>query len=564
MAKTYIVRSGDTLSGIAGLYGLTLTELLGVNPAIPDPDTIQVGQEIALPDEAEAPLSPHLSAVLGSGFPWFEIAKREEATGVHELSGQAHNPRILEYLQSTTLDADAASRDETHWCSAFVNWCMEQAGISGTNSALALSWLNWQDGVKLSQPRPGCVAVFVREGGGHVGFYYGPKDHNTIFLLGGNQSDAVNVKSYPLAGLRGYRWPKVGQAAPPPATAAAPGRPAPSGPAAMMAQYQRLFDTCRIHADKLAEIDAIIDIFMANIKKYQEVGVPLGVPWYFIACIQSLEGPLDFTRHLHNGDPLTARTVRVPKGRPPEGEPPFSWKGSAIDALTYMGYVGISNWTLPLMLHNLEKFNGMGYRNRGINSPYLWSYSDQYTKGKYVADHKFDPEAVSKQVGVAVLIKRMAERHLIKLPGEGAAPEVIAAETLTPTPPVVPEPGGKPRITFSASEKSEGARELQRFLNIYVDAEVQDDGIPGDATSDAFYRVTGYWLPGDPREEEPVITHSTEECSDAAEDLQKWLNTFEGIDIEVDGYPGDETSLAFKQVTGHYLYGDPREDEEEA
>jgi hypothetical protein len=43
-----------------------------------------------------------------------------------------------------------------------------------------------------------------------------------------------------------------------------------------------------------------------------------------------------------------------------------------------------------------------------------------------------------------------------------------------------------------------------------------------------------------------------------AEDLQKWLNTFDGIFVKVDGVPGDRTSNAFKKVTGVYLPGDPR------
>jgi len=38
-----------------------------------------------------------------------------------------------------------------------------------------------------------------------------------------------------------------------------------------------------------------------------------------------------FKLHLHNGDPLTARTVNVPKGRPKTGQPPFAWGISAKD-----------------------------------------------------------------------------------------------------------------------------------------------------------------------------------------------------------------------------------------
>ena len=42
------------------------------------------------------------------------------------------------------------------------------------------------------------------------------------------------------------------------------------------------------------------------------------------------------------------------------------------------------------------------------------------------------------------------------------------------------------------------------------------------------------------------------------EDLQRWLNTFPGVFVKVDGIPGNDTSLAYKRVTGAYLPGDSR------
>lgn len=43
-----------------------------------------------------------------------------------------------------------------------------------------------------------------------------------------------------------------------------------------------------------------------------------------------------------------------------------------------------------------------------------------------------------------------------------------------------------------------------------------------------------------------------------AENLQRWLNTFPGIFVKVDGSPGERTSSAYFKVAGHYLPGDPR------
>ncbi|MDX2215634.1 MAG: TIGR02594 family protein [Oculatellaceae cyanobacterium bins.114] len=135
---------------------------------------------------------------------WLTIARREMEAGVKEFPGDRDNPRIVEYLKSTTLDQGLASEDETAWCSAFVNWCMEQANRQGTNSAWARSWLNW--GKSLRDPKLGCIAVFSRgEQSGHVGFYIAQTPTH-IRVLGGNQGDAVNITEIEKTRLLGYRW----------------------------------------------------------------------------------------------------------------------------------------------------------------------------------------------------------------------------------------------------------------------------------------------------------------------------------------------------------------------
>ena len=59
------------------------------------------------------------------------------------------------------------------------------------------------------------------------------------------------------------------------------------------------------------------------------------------------------------------------------------------------------------MLYLFEKFNGFGYVKRGINTPYLWSYTNHYSKGKFAGDGKFDPNLVSKQPGTAAIMKAL-------------------------------------------------------------------------------------------------------------------------------------------------------------
>ena len=68
-------------------------------------------------------------------------------------------------------------------------------------------------------------------------------------------------------------------------------------------------------------------------------------------------------------------------------------------------------WTPARACYEIEKFNGFGYRNhhRQVKSPYLWSFSNHYACGKYVADGRFSTDAVDAQCGAIPLLKRIME-----------------------------------------------------------------------------------------------------------------------------------------------------------
>ena len=173
---------------------------------------------------AEFPGDPPPDAPVGAGaFPWMAIADGELASGVKEMRS---NPRIEEYFATTTFGRHP---DSEPWCSAFVNFCVTQSGVAGTNSALALSWLDW--GQEAGGFIPGCIVVLSRgtPGQGHVGFFVGEDANGSIRLLGGNQHDSVNVSNFPAARVLGRRVPLPAQLAA--ADAPAP-VPAPAGPGA--------------------------------------------------------------------------------------------------------------------------------------------------------------------------------------------------------------------------------------------------------------------------------------------------------------------------------------------
>lgn len=148
-------------------------------------------------------LTPQLANAPTTGRPWLPIAYAE--VGVKEIAGHDHNPRIIEYLHSTNLGAPYNNQDETAWCSAFVNWCVERSGHAGTDSATALSWASW--GSSTSSPVPGDIVVFNWGGGyGHVGFFASATS-TKVNVLGGNQSNEVMVKAFNKSQVYRFRKP---------------------------------------------------------------------------------------------------------------------------------------------------------------------------------------------------------------------------------------------------------------------------------------------------------------------------------------------------------------------
>lgn len=145
---------------------------------------------------------------------WMTVAIAEK--GVSEIAGAGHNQRIVAYHATTTL---GARTDEVPWCSSFVNWCLRQAGITGTNSAAAASWTTANWGQVLTEPRYGCIVHIRRSSrghdratgsssGNHVAFLV-RRTPTHITLLGGNQGNRVKESSFSLSSyaVQSMRWP---------------------------------------------------------------------------------------------------------------------------------------------------------------------------------------------------------------------------------------------------------------------------------------------------------------------------------------------------------------------
>jgi lysozyme family protein len=167
----------------------------------------------------------------------------------------------------------------------------------------------------------------------------------------------------------------------------------------------------------------IADKLIAAKSRYLAVQAKTGVPWFVIAVIHMRESSQSFSGVLHNGERIigTNRQTRlVPAGRGPFA----TWEDAAVDALVNCHPYAARNkdWSVGGTLLLLEQYNGLGYANKGLPSPYVWAGTDQYVKGKYVADGKYDPNTVDPQPGCAGMIKAiMAADQSVKF-GNVVAP----------------------------------------------------------------------------------------------------------------------------------------------
>lgn len=129
--------------------------------------------------------------------------------GTWEWPGKQTNPRVLNYFKE--IGQKWVKDDETAWCAAFANWCLVKAGKPQTGSLAARSFLKY--GVSTKKPQLGDLAVFWRGtktgAEGHVAFYIS-ETPSFVYVLGGNQSDQVNIQKHSKATLLDYRQiPKV-------------------------------------------------------------------------------------------------------------------------------------------------------------------------------------------------------------------------------------------------------------------------------------------------------------------------------------------------------------------
>src|SRR5215211_4575366 len=141
--------------------------------------------------------------------PWFSVATRFLNDHLKEAQGPANNATIVEMFRVS--GHPEVKDDETPWCAAFVGACLRLSGYKSSGSLGARSYQTFGEDLR-NQPRKGCIVVFWRDdpksAKGHVALY-DREDGDGIFVLGGNQGDAVSFGRFPKSRVEGSEGPEV-------------------------------------------------------------------------------------------------------------------------------------------------------------------------------------------------------------------------------------------------------------------------------------------------------------------------------------------------------------------
>lgn len=183
-------------------------------------------------------------------------------------------------------------------------------------------------------------------------------------------------------------------------------------------KHEKLWDSAEIKASQVFRIDKAISLYTENKKRYENIEKMRkgGVPAAVVFVLHGRESTWSWRKHLHEGSPLTGKTKWMPKGRPkspPANGNTYTFEESAEDVLYKLKNLESKDWTkCNDSLYNIEAYNGWGYKFRNLNSPYLWSGTNHYSKGKFIRDGVFSRSTVDQQLGTATILLRMVDRKI--------------------------------------------------------------------------------------------------------------------------------------------------------
>lgn len=130
----------------------------------------------------------------------FEIAEQMLNMGTKAWQETGNNPNIKQLWDEIGYNGSIYA-DETAWCAVFVSAVLKRSGNKYIKTASSQAYRNYGVEVPhISQAKVGDIVVFYRKGKnsgyGHVGFFAGKFNDNYIAVLGGNQSNNLNVRYF--------------------------------------------------------------------------------------------------------------------------------------------------------------------------------------------------------------------------------------------------------------------------------------------------------------------------------------------------------------------------------
>ena len=135
--------------------------------------------------------------------PWIDEARKYIGMHERDARGLKTIPMWVRALKGWWSDT------KTPWCGTFVGHCLQAAGRD-----IAKEWYrakSWAKGAtRLEKPAYGCIVVFERQGGGHVGFVIGITKDGCLIIIGGNQGNRVSIAKFSRDRVIAYLWPNKG------------------------------------------------------------------------------------------------------------------------------------------------------------------------------------------------------------------------------------------------------------------------------------------------------------------------------------------------------------------
>ena len=200
---------GDSFSNIISIFMRALNTIFGLFGRAKETvgEVIETAKEIDIIDDINLDkIADNLKGERET--PWMATAKK--LVGTKEIAGRRSNSKIMSWAKALGSKMRSIyTNDDIAWCGLFVAHIMNENGIKhGLSNALGAR--NWGKFGEPCEPQYGAVMTFWRgkKSGwtGHVGLYVS-EDSKYYHILGGNQSNSVNVTKISKTRFLKARWP---------------------------------------------------------------------------------------------------------------------------------------------------------------------------------------------------------------------------------------------------------------------------------------------------------------------------------------------------------------------